>query len=204
MRRILRLGILALRWVDRMLEVLIFDVLFAARNRALVLSGAAISAGLLLWSGTAISPAPSSEAMHQEFLFERPWLDHLPKDEHDKYQALLFDKENFGVTLQATAYRGQWELFLFKVKGKRMQILFPHDRRKAETGFAITDVQERNFDLALRIEDGPFGSKTYYSWKKFRRDDLGRQPLRSMALERWLLPASVHPAVDANQLDELE
>src|SRR5262245_15824388 len=119
MRMILRTGVRVLRFIDRMLETLIFDVLFAPRRRAWVFCAAAIAGVLLLWSGTARSPerglAPVEDtADGKGLLYERPWLDHIPQNEHDPYQAVIFDKEGVGVTLRATAYRGQWELFLFK------------------------------------------------------------------------------------------
>jgi hypothetical protein len=193
MRTILRTGVWALRFVDRMLEVLIFDVLLAPRRRPWVLGGAAIAGALLLWSGTARSPEPGPEAAALEakdLLYERPWLDHIPQNEHDPYQALVFDPQGVGAIIHATAYRGQWELFLFKARDKRLQILFPHDRRKAETGFSISSIKHKTFDLELRLEDPPLGPKSLFSWKKFRRGDLEQQPLRSWALERWLVPAS--------------
>jgi hypothetical protein len=192
MRTILGAGVRVLRFVDRMLEVLVFDVLLAKRRRAWVLGAAAIAGVLLVWSGTARSPERAAEADVADgkgLLFERPWLDHLPKDERDPYEALIFDRQGVGVTLKATAYRGQWELFLFKAKDKRLQIVFPHDQRRVETGFSISPIRHKNFDLELRLEDPPLGPRSLYSWKKFRHGE-EPQPLRDWALEHFLLPAS--------------
>jgi hypothetical protein len=195
MRTILRTGVRALRLIDRVLEVLIFDLLLAPRRRAWVLGAAAIGGALLLWAGTARSPERglASDAAGMEaknLLFERPWLDHLPKDEHDRYNALIFNHEGVGATVNASAYRGQWELFLFKVKDNKLQVLFPHDKRRAATSFKISPVRHKTFDLELRLEDPPVGPKSLYSWKKFRHGDLDAQPLRDWVLERLLLPAN--------------
>lgn len=184
MRCILRTGLKALRFVDRALEVLIFDLLLAPRRRAWVLGLAAVAVLGMLVQRAASSSRPSHG---KNILLERPWLDHLPKDEHDRYQALVFNEEGYGVSLQATAYTGQWELFVFKAKDGKLQVLFPNDRRRAETKYKVAKVEHRTFDLQLTLEDTPFGPKTYYSWKKHKSK--GLQTLRSVALEHWLLPA---------------
>lgn len=191
MKFILRTGLRALRLVDRALEVLVFDMLLAKKRRALVLGVAAAAAlGVMVLRVGGTSRAENHRG--KGILYERPWLDHLPKDEHDSYQALIFNDEGFGVTLQATAYKGQWELFLFKAKDKKLQILFPHDKRRAETGYKISKIKHRTFDLELTLDNAPLGPKSYYSWKKHKHD--ASQPLRGLALERWLLPAKAAAA----------
>jgi hypothetical protein len=189
MRRIIQ----ALRLVDRALEFVVFDLLFAPRWRGYVLGAAGFAGAMLLVLSSPEAPerpAVEPETQASSLLTDRPWLDHLPKDEYDAYRAVIFQKKGAGAFLKATAYRGRWELCVYRDKDKRLELYFPHDKKHFATGYTISKTKHGTFDLELTLEEAPFGPKTYYSWKSFRHEDLGAQPLSSLALERWLLPAS--------------
>ena len=122
-------------------------------------------------------------------LVGRPWLDHLPEGEMDRYKALLFDKKGYGVELEASAYRGDWEIFLFREKDQRIEVVYPHDKRRFVTRYSIEKTKHKTFDLVLTLPDLPSEPRTFYSWKHFRRDLPDAEPaLRSLALDRWLAP----------------
>ncbi len=198
MRRIGRGLVRFFRLLDDTLEILIFDRLLAPPRRGWVLGGAGLAvAGLLIFAGA--PPAelePQSSALPvadeatgaKRLLLRRPWLDHLPTDPYESYRALIFEPKGVGVKLRATAYKGQWEMFLFRANDKEVRFFFPHDKKRFATQYSISKIQRGTFDLELTLENMPKGPKTYYSWKKFRRGEDQPPALRSMALERWLVP----------------
>ena len=169
-----------LRRVDDFVETLLFDRLPSSRRGRIALALALI-AGLtgvfVAWQSADENPAQSKTGL--ELLRERPWWDKYPNDPRATYHVYLFSKQrNLGAYVIVTAWRANYEFFLYKVLGNKVFYYFPESKTKGST--PVTIVNERgphNFDLKLTLASDPKQESRptkYYSWKRQRSGDVDR------------------------------
>lgn len=161
------------RALDDGLETLIFDRLLRGRGRLLAsLVGLAILGGLL-WSTAAPPPVEQNDAAGgMQWLQNRPWWDKYPNDPRAKYHVYLFtNNRNIGAYVEVTAYRANYEFFLYKVVGNKLVYFFPENKQKGMTKIDVKEARQGSFDLALAFEADPRGGEKpnkYFSWKKIK------------------------------------
>lgn len=99
----------------------------------------------------------------QRALVEHVWIDHVPSGPKDTFHVLVFDAEaRAGVYQKARFYKGEYELYTFKVDGKRLAMVFPDDGERATTTFKIQRLDdEPPFDAKLVLDDSPRGPDEY-------------------------------------------
>jgi hypothetical protein len=100
----------------------------------------------------------------KNLLLNKPWLDEYPAKPEQRFMAYVFTDESVGVHDKAdSAYRHMVEIFLLKATADRINYLFPHDRRKADTAYKLERISgDRYFNLKVTIEQDPqSGGKTY-------------------------------------------
>ncbi|MHC9544982.1 MAG: hypothetical protein AB9903_36165 [Vulcanimicrobiota bacterium] len=99
----------------------------------------------------------------RNMLLNRPWMDEFPAKPEQKFTAYVFSDEMVGVHDKAdSAYRHLLEIFTFRVDPEKILYLFPHDQRKADSGYKIEKIQGGQFNLKLTLmKDPQLGGKTY-------------------------------------------
>ena len=118
-----------------------------------------------LWPhGTA--PAPS-DARGKNLLFDRAWIDHLPRNERDPVQWLVaVTDEPHGVFIAQTQWKGSWEAFRYEPRGDgKLELLFPQSGSKETATYKATSCQDKGFDYCLEIAGPTRGVKRYFSRK---------------------------------------
>lgn len=170
MKRLKRL----VRVLDDGLEALIFDRFLHGRGKAFVVIACLAAFGACLWTGASplSTTADHGETTDLKWLQNRPWWDKYPNDPRAKYHVYLFTKNrNIGAYVEVTAYRANYEFFLYKVVGSKLVYFFPENKQKGMTKIDIAEAREGSFDLRLNFEADPRGGerpKKYFSWKKIK------------------------------------
>jgi hypothetical protein len=135
-------------------------------------------AGLLvlaagLWAGWRMwRPADRGQSL----LFDRVWVDHLPRSETDGIQLFAAVRsESMGIFDARSAWKGSWELFRWEPRGDgQLELLFPQSGGKQRVSYRAWKCSEqREFDFCLELTGGK-GARKYYSqrgWEIGRVDD---------------------------------
>lgn len=93
-----------------------------------------------------------------EYLKGRIWADKYPQNRKQPYQVYYFDqKKEIGVHIRAmSSYKRMDEYFHYKAEADRLQFLFPHDDRKADTKYVIEQITPVGpFNLKLTLMNDP-------------------------------------------------
>ncbi len=107
-----------------------------------------------------------------KLLFDRIWIDHEPREQHERFQALFVMGDrpfgNFGA--QAT-WTGQWEAFHYHVVPREdgvLDLLFGATGERQRVRYSARRCSEKGFDLCLEISGSSRGVQRYYSKKQWR------------------------------------
>jgi hypothetical protein len=114
--------------------------------------------------GTPVSPDEAAR-----LVVNRHWLDQLPEEGGPRFHVLLLlpAMQHSGVYQHRTMWKGDFELFFFKVQGDRLTFDLRGSRGKVSTAYHIERLQpdaNQPFDLKLVLHTGVRGPRTYYSF----------------------------------------
>ncbi len=120
---------------------------------------------------------PADEAGH--LLIDRNWQDLWPQGKDEQLHVFRFvPSMGGGVYQDRTLFKGEFELFVFKVDGDQLTFVLPHTGEKHTTGFAIERIDgPKPFDLRLTLERSPRGPRIFYGRSSEKIADLGLGPL---------------------------
>lgn len=158
-------------------------LVFAARRplAALLLVPAGLVAGL-----AALGPLRGTEdaAGNPRLVLNRVWFDQYPDKRTDEVQIWIFLGGGIGIHEKGSAYRATTDIFEFERQGDKLALTFLHDKKSAETKFAITACDEKPpFDLCLDLVDSPRGPRRWYGFgdeeEMARKVPWGRAMMRS-------------------------
>ena len=131
---------------------------------------------LLLLTAAAASAACSSGHRTREvgpddaarLLLDRNWIDEMPQSPKDRLHVFRFvPKMGGGVFQDRTLFKGEFELFRFKVAKDAIKFDFPDNRERMETSYTIEDVDgPEPFDLKLTLAKSPRGPRVYYGMRR--------------------------------------
>jgi hypothetical protein len=112
------------------------------------------------------SPEPSriADGEAARLLIDRNWIDHMPETHSDRLHVFRFvPKMGGGVFQDRTLFKGEFELFVFRVHGSELDFVFPDNGDRVRSGFRIEKVDGPSpFDLKLTIDASPRGPRVYY------------------------------------------
>ena len=107
-----------------------------------------------------------------QFFYQRPFLDKLPRDQHDKYNVFFFTDKSVGAYIEVEYMKQINEFFLFKKVLNRFAYVFPYSNLKGMTRYTLESCDgPGTFDLKLTIINDPKNNKqkrVFYSWKSFK------------------------------------
>lgn len=115
---------------------------------------------------------------------DRVWIDHLPKNDRDTFNAFaVLTQESVGVFQATSAWRGNFELFRYEGQGDEFRVVFPQTGDREKLKLRARRCDERGMDFCLDIDGGSRGVKRYYSregWEIGRVEDVGSSVGRLM------------------------
>ncbi len=99
-----------------------------------------------------------------KLLIDRNWIDVMPQAHDDRLHVFRFTpKMGGGVFQDRTVFRGEFELFTFRLTADGIAFVFPDRHERYATDFAIERVDgPAPFDLKLTLERSPRGPRVYY------------------------------------------
>jgi hypothetical protein len=126
---------------------------------------------LLVVVGGVTWRARRSDAPDASLLFHRFWIDHEPRDWHERFQALMVDGEHpFGHFATRTVWTGQWEGFHYHMVPRKpgtLDLIFPNTREQQRVSYSARPCAENGFDFCLEISGASRGVGRYYSKKEW-------------------------------------
>ncbi len=108
-----------------------------------------------------------------KLLFDRYWVDHMPRDPKEKFQAVFVSGEYpVGNFATRTAWTGQWEGFHYHIVPREegtFDIILPVTNEQQRVKFTARRCNENGFNYCLEISGCSRGVKKYYSKKEWDR-----------------------------------
>lgn len=126
------------------------------------------------WSGNA-----ETASRGQELVYDRLWVDHLPKTETDEIKifAAITD-EPIGIFQATSVWRGAFELFRYENQGDgKIVLMYPQTKEKERAAYRATKCSEAGFDFCMELSGASRGGKRYYSQKGW---ELGAHSARAL------------------------
>jgi hypothetical protein len=127
----------------------------------LLVVGAAAGA-VWRWRGHAASAVPADG---QKLVYDRLWIDHMPKNDKDTFNVFAaITEEPLGIFQQTSQWRGNFEMFQYEGRGGELRIVYPQtgDKEKV-TARAKECSDQRHMDFCLELGGASRGVKQYYS-----------------------------------------
>jgi hypothetical protein len=91
-------------------------------------------------------------------------MDRMPESHSDRLHVFRFvPTMGGGVYQDRTLFKGTFELFVFTVNGKTIDIVLPETHERVTSPFSIEEVSgPAPFDLKLTLQSVPRGPQVYY------------------------------------------
>jgi hypothetical protein len=128
--------------------------------KKLLVAALLISVGGLAWRA---AHRPSSEP---KLLFDRFWVDRLPRDPGEEFHALIVHGEHpMGHFQTRTAWTGRWEGFHYHLSAREnnaLTALFPASKQQEKITWTVRRCNEQGFDLCLELTGASRGTR-YFS-----------------------------------------
>jgi hypothetical protein len=133
---------------------------------------------VLLVVGTAVaawrwrSGSSESEAIDDKLVFDRLWVDHMPRNDKDTIQifAAITD-EPIGIFQETSVWKGAFELFRYESHDGEIRMVFPQSNEKNKVkAKARACSDKRDMDYCLELTGTNRGVKKYYSRKGWEID----------------------------------
>ena len=127
----------------------------------------ALAAALVLAACSSESRAPETRVAPTDaakLLIDRNWIDHMPQTHTDRLHVFRFvPTMGCGVFQDRTLFKGEFELFVFRVHDSELDFVFPDNGDRVRSSFRIEKVDGPTpFDLKLTIDASPRGPRVYY------------------------------------------
>jgi hypothetical protein len=113
------------------------------------------------------SDPPSTKIADGEaarLLIDRNWIDRMPETHSDRLHVFRFvPGMGGGVFQDRTLFKGEFELFVFKVRDSAIEFVFPDNGDRVRSQHRIDKVDgPAPFDLRLTLDASPRGPRVYY------------------------------------------
>jgi hypothetical protein len=125
-----------------------------------------VVAAYLLWRWWH-SPDAAVADRGQKVMYDRLWVDHLPKSETDTINLFVaVTEEPIGIFQQTSAWKGNFELFRYEPAGDgKATLIYPQTKEKERIGYRAAACSEKGFDFCMELQGASRGIKRYYSQK---------------------------------------
>jgi hypothetical protein len=98
-------------------------------------------------------------------ILNRLWFDKLPRRRSDETDMWIFFSGGIGLEDKGSYFRSTFDLFELERQKDSLDIVFLHDKKKAQTKFTVKSCDEKPpFDLCLVLDTPLKGVSKLYSW----------------------------------------
>jgi hypothetical protein len=113
------------------------------------------------------SDSEALDGRGQELIYDRLWVDHVPKSETDSFQIFAAVTEQpIGLFQGGSSWKGAWELFRYENKGDgKIVFQYPQTRESERGSYRASKCSEKGFDFCLELAGNSRGARRYYSQK---------------------------------------
>ena len=131
---------------------------------------------VLLVVGTAVAAwrwrSDSVETTDSKLVFNRLWIDHMPRNDKDTIQVFAaITEEPLGIFQATSVWKGSFEMFVYEASGEEIRMVFPQTNERAKVkAKARTCDDKRDMDYCLELDGSSRGVKRYYSRKGWEID----------------------------------
>ena len=130
----------------------------------------------------------------EHLLVDRLWIDHLPKSDKDTVNVLIvLTQEPVGVFQSTSAWKGEYEVFGYELRGNELRTLFPQNGDRDKIRVDARHCDKGEMDYCLELKGASRGVKKYYSMEGW---EVGGADLRTAELRA---DALVHSLARAGQ-----
>ncbi|MEE9383994.1 MAG: hypothetical protein V3V08_11340 [Nannocystaceae bacterium] len=169
-----------------------------------LLAGATVFAW---WCGSGGVPAEETAAVRH--FANQVWLQRMPENERDQvWHFVALDRGDghgkIGAFGKASRWRQRAELFRWRLRGRRLGLFFPQQRKKAGIKVKTWNCEGEApapFELCLRFGSGD-RSHTFYSKKGWKLRSLGEDVLESDTYDGASISAVLAALESAERADE--
>ncbi len=125
-----------------------------------------VIAGYLLWRWWNSDHAGTADR-GQQLVFDRLWVDHLPKDDRDTINVFAaITDDPIGIFQSTSMWRGAFEVFRYESAGDGKIVLsYPQTRDKERAAYRAKACNEKGFDFCMELDGASRGVKRYFSQK---------------------------------------
>lgn len=135
------------------------------KKKALVVIALASLSGFF-WT----RPAPQQD---NSLAFNRVWISHIPTAPREKMDVFVaLEEEEIGVFQKQSAYQGDFDLFSFRARGDKLDLVLLQDEKRASVGYQASRCNEKGFDYCLELSGSPRGPVRYVSRKGWEIDSM--------------------------------
>ncbi|MBC7975790.1 MAG: hypothetical protein H7138_12500 [Myxococcales bacterium] len=111
------------------------------------------------------------DAQAASLFADRIWIDHIPRNDRDTFQAFVAVTEHATGGFQAaSAWRGSHELFRYEANGGELRVIYPQTGERETVHAKARRCNEKEMDFCLDLEGATRGVKRYYSRKGWEID----------------------------------
>jgi hypothetical protein len=125
---------------------------------------------------------------------DRMWLDHVPRNDKDTFQAFFaVTAQATGVFQAASVWRGKYELFRYEANGGEVRVIYPQTGERETVHVKARRCNENGMDYCLEVDGASRGVKRYYSrkgWEIERGSGIAAAQRRVDALQAELTAAA--------------
>ena len=149
--------------------------------KRLFVVGALLIASWLGWS------ALRDNDQDTRLIYDRFWVDHLPRAEKEQFQALFVSGESpVGSFSVRTGWTGRWEGFHYHVVPRAdgvLDLLFPESKEIERVTFRARRCSDDGFDYCLDVSGSSRGARRYFSRKEWQsRSDSAAEARRLLGM----------------------
>lgn len=125
-----------------------------------------VIAGYLLWRWWNSDRAGTADR-GQKLVYDRLWVDHLPKDDRDTINVFAaITDDPIGIFQSTSMWKGAFEVFRYENAGDGKIVLqYPQTRDKERAAYRARSCSEKGFDFCMELDGASRGVKRYFSQK---------------------------------------
>lgn len=104
------------------------------------------------------------DAVDDDLLLDRLWLDHAPRGERDVVNLFVAtSNESVGVFAKGTVWRYSMEAFRFEAESGKLRVLYPQTGDRETVRAQARECDEAGMNFCLELKGASRGIRRYYS-----------------------------------------
>ena len=144
------------------------------KKKPLLLLAVAVVAALVL---TRLWTHDSDDAADPALVFNRVWIDQLPRDAKQTFNTFIAATEQpIGIFHTGSQWKGGYEVFGHKLKGDQLRIVYLQENQTETVKVRAWPCGEKGMDYCLELTGASRGVKRYRSMQGWEIDGAATRP----------------------------